>query len=102
MTKKAGPDGGNGRLEEAIALLMTNQTALMQNQAVFIQNQATFNQNHAALLARLADLERQTAERFVRIETDIQAILRVLTDHSRLLQALPEAVRDKIGFKSPA
>jgi hypothetical protein len=28
------------------------------------------------------------------------AILRVLAEHGRLLERLPEAVRDKIGFKT--
>jgi hypothetical protein len=29
------------------------------------------------------------------------AVLRVLAEQSRLLERLPEAVRDKIGFKTP-
>lgn len=77
----------NGRLEEAIAIL--------------IQNQASF-------LARVSETDRVNAERFGRIEdrlTRIEAILvehsRILAQHSRLLEALPEAVREKIGFKAP-
>ncbi len=78
MAKKAIPENGHDRLEEAIAIL--------------IQNQATF-------LRDLADIERTTSARFSRIETDMTAILRVLSEHSRLLERLPEAVRDKIGFQ---
>ena len=68
--------------------------------ALLIQNQAAMVQNQTALLRRLAEIERVTAEPFSRIETDIAAILRVLSEHSRLLDRLPEAVREKIGFKS--
>lgn len=42
---------------------------------------------------------RRTYERFARIENGMATILRVLAEHSRLLERLPEAVRDKIGFK---
>ena len=60
--------------------------------AMLIQNQSSF-------LGRLAEIDRDTSERFKRIENDMAAILRVLSEHSRLLEQLPEAVRDKIGFK---
>jgi hypothetical protein len=69
---------GRRRLEEAMAVLILNQ---------------------AAFLGRLAESERVSAERFGRIEADIATILRVLAEHGRVLQNLPEAVRDKIGFK---
>ncbi len=79
------PQNGHDRLEEALAILIQNQ---------------------AAFLGRLAEIERTTSERFGRIENDMTAILRVLSEHSavlsehsRLLERLPEAVRDKIGFK---
>jgi hypothetical protein len=92
---------GNGRLEEAIAILL--------------QNQATFVQNQAAFLARIAEMDRVSSERFARIEAlllEHSRILaehgriltehtRILADHTRILQALPDAVRDKIGFKVP-
>ncbi len=65
-------------------------------------------QNEAAFVGRLADndkcfvdYERATAERFARIEMDMAAILRVLGEHSRLLERLPEAVRENIGFQRP-
>ena len=56
-------------------------------------------QNQAAFLGRLAETERATSERFARIENDMTAILRVLSEHGRMLERLPEAVREKIGFK---
>ena len=72
-------DRGNGRLEEALQ-------NLVQAQALFVQTQATF-------LTRMAELERANAESFA-------GIIRILREHSRILEALPEAVREKIGFKS--
>ncbi|MGH7137831.1 MAG: hypothetical protein ACREHD_18940, partial [Pirellulales bacterium] len=67
---------------------------------------ATLTQNQAAFLAHaaktdriIAKYRRRTDERFARIENDMATILRVLAEHSRLLERLPEAVRDKIGFK---
>jgi hypothetical protein len=79
MARKVAPENGHGRLEEAMAML--------------IQNQASF-------LGRMAEIERATSERFGRIESDMTTIIRVLAEHSRLLEQLPEAIREKIGFKS--
>ena len=93
MAKTPATSNGGGRLEEAMAVLI-------QNQAVFIQNQAAFNQNQAGVLSRMSEMDRASSERFARIEQDMSAILRVLAEHSRLLERLPEAVREKIGFKA--
>ena len=78
LPRKPPPQNGHDRLEEAIAMLIQNQ---------------------AAFLSRMAEIERSASERFGRIENDMTAILRVLSEHSRLLERLPEAVRDKIGFQ---
>lgn len=83
-----------------MAKLAEREASLLQNQASLVQNQATFVQNQASFLARLSESDRLSSERFARIEADIGIILRVLADHGRMLQALPEAVRDKIGFKT--
>lgn len=56
-------------------------------------------QNQAAFLGRMAEMERTTSERFARLGEEMVAIRRILLEHSRLLERLPEAVRDKIGFK---
>ena len=65
----------NGNLESAMALL--------------IQNQAQF-------LSHLTE-DRQ---RFTRIETDLDQIKALLIQHDRILKDLPEAIRQKIGFKA--
>jgi hypothetical protein len=83
--KKDSTRNGHDRLEEAMVLL--------------IQNQASFLTRMADTDRRMAETDRATSERFARIERDMAAILRVLSEHSRLLERLPEAIRDKIGFQ---
>ncbi len=85
MKKKTSDADGRNGLEEAIRQLT--------------QAQATLTQVQATYLADMSVLKRQSDERFARIEADIGTILRVLAEHGRILQDLPEAVRDKIGFK---
>jgi hypothetical protein len=55
---------------------------MLQNQAVFVSH---------------LDEDRQ---RFARIEKDLDLIKTLLLRHEEILQKLPEAIRDKIGFKS--
>jgi hypothetical protein len=74
-------NSGNGRLEDALATL--------------IQNQASFLARMSDIDLRVAEMERITSERFARIEA-------LLLEHNRILQALPDAIREKIGFKAPA
>jgi hypothetical protein len=51
---------------------------------------------------RMAELERHTAERFARMEERFEQrfarIEAILLEHSRILEALPDAVRGKLGF----
>ena len=88
MARKAASEDGHDRLEEAIA-------TLIQNQAAFVSSLRETDRLHAKF-------ERETAERFARIETQMSEIIRVLNEHGRLLERLPEAVREKIGFKPPS
>jgi hypothetical protein len=96
----AAKNQGNGRfdrLEEAMSNLAQAQTHLVQTQAVFVRNQAAFQ-------AEMRELERQVSERFVRIEAillDHSEHGRILAEHGRILHALPDAIREKIGFKMP-
>ena len=82
-----GKNTGNGRLEDALAIL--------------IQNQASFVARMADIDARVADLDRINSERFARIEAILLEHTRILQEHSRILEELPEAVREKFGFKPP-
>ncbi len=82
----------NGRLEEAMVMLIQNQASFVQNQTSFLARMAQTDKEIADLRRRDAELRQETAERFRRIEA-------ILLEHSRILQALPDAIRDKIGFK---
>jgi multidrug resistance efflux pump len=100
-TKSGGGNGRVDRLEEAMAALGQAQANLVQAQANLVQNQAALAQNQTAFIARMAEIDARMAEtnrinseRFARIEA-------ILMEHSRILRALPDAIRDKIGFKSP-
>src|SRR5271157_2119029 len=93
LARKIATQDGHERLEEAMAIL--------------IQNQAAFVGSLRETDRRLAEYERVTSERFGRIEADIATILRVLSEqsrilevHTRMLERLPEALRDKIGFRT--
>ncbi len=92
-TKSAG-NGRIDRLEEAQAALVQAQAILVQAQATLAHNQTAFLARMAESDARMAETDRISSERFARIEA-------ILMDHSRILKALPDAIRDKIGFKSP-
>ena len=92
MARKSTGQNGHDRLEEAMAMLL-------QNQAAFVGRLAETDRQHL-------QFERETAERFARIEAQMAEIIRVLNEHgrllaehSRLLERLPEANRDKSGFQ---
>lgn len=79
----------NGRLDKLDEAI----SSLVQTQAIMVQNQAAFQ-------SQMAELERETAKRFARIEAILLDHSRILAEHTRTLQALPDAVREKIGFKT--
>ncbi len=80
--------------------LKQSRNGLEQAIILLIQNQAAFQSQITATNARMD-------ERFGRIErelAEIKAILAghgdMLRNHERILQALPDAIRRKIGFKA--
>jgi hypothetical protein len=85
VARKRTSQNGHDRLEEALATLINNQAA-------FVNSRRETDRLHA-------QFERETRERFVRIEAQMTEIIRVLNEHTRILERLPEAVREKIGFK---
>jgi hypothetical protein len=60
-------------------------------------------QNQAQFLAQIAEINRRTDERFARLEARLEErfarIEALLLRHEQILQNLPEAIREKIGFK---
>ena len=75
----------NGKLQEAMAILVETQAAFVQNQTAF--------------LAHMAETDRINSERFARIETILIQHSQFLAELTHMLRALPEAIREKIGFK---
>jgi len=75
-------DGRSGNLDQAMTLLVQSQASLIQNQASFL-SQLT-----------------ETHQRLARIELDLDQIKAILLRHEQMLNDLPEAIRQKIGFKS--
>jgi len=71
-------DGSSVSLQEAVALLI-------HNQAAFVREMAELNRRHQELSA-------QSVRRFAAIERELHEIKVVLSN-------LPEAIRQKIGFK---
>ena len=84
----------NGRLEEALTAVLQTQATMQQNVATLVQTQTAFVAQMAEMRAVSDQRWTETLARFARIEA-------ILLEHSRILQALPDAVREKIGFKSP-
>jgi hypothetical protein len=84
----------NGKLDEAMTALAHAQATLVQSQAAFLVQLADSQREAAEFRRRTEEWQRRADERFARIEA-------ILLDHSRILQALPDAIREKIGFKAP-
>jgi hypothetical protein len=98
-------NNGNGRadrLQESFNSLVQAQAALVQSHALLEQaqaaalvRQAETDARWAATSADMVRIKRESDERFARIEA-------ILLEHGRILRALPDAIREKIGFKIPA
>jgi predicted nucleic acid-binding Zn-ribbon protein len=82
----AGRFGSSNNLQEAMALLMQNQAALMQTQIAFLAQQTETR-------ARMAQFEDEVRSEFAQIRA-------ILLRHEQALADLPEAIRQKVGFKN--
>lgn len=67
--------------------------------ALLINNQAAFVSQQQTIAKQLVDTDRINADRFARIEATMAD--HILIDVVQRLQALEQAVREKIGFKTP-
>jgi len=86
MAEEMKQSGNAMTLEAAIALLI-------HNQAQFVQLQAQIAAESARLDRRYNEWKEESDRRFARIEA-------LLLEHDRLLRGLPDAIKDKIGFKN--
>jgi hypothetical protein len=67
---------------------------LIDNQAAFVGSLRETDRAHVEYERRHLELKRETDERFARIEAQMAEIIRVLNEHGRLLERLPEVIRD--------
>jgi DNA repair ATPase RecN len=94
----------NGRLEEALATLLQNQATLVQNQAAFVAQLRERDREMIEMQRRFARIDERFAQvdqRFAQIDQRLANIESVLREYNRILERLPDAVREKIGFKAP-
>jgi phage host-nuclease inhibitor protein Gam len=90
---KARPNGRNLTIESAVALLI-------RNEAAFVKEFGDINRRHNQLLLETKQTFAAIERRFASIEHEIDGIKAALRQvHQEILQ-LPEAVRQKIGFKA--
>jgi hypothetical protein len=99
VAKKSPESNGHSRLDEAMAMLIQNHAAFLSRAAETDRVYAESERRHVEFERRHFEFERATAERFVRIEAQMAEVIRVLNEHTRVLDRLPDAIRDKIGFK---
>ena len=92
---------GNGRLDEALTALVQAHASLAQAQASLAQNQTAFLGRLADIDARMAEMGRGNSARMAEMGERFARIEALLMEHSRILRALPDAIRDKSGFKAP-
>jgi hypothetical protein len=99
LAKKVATQNGHQRLEEALALLVQNQAAFVNRFSETDRAHAEAEQRRLELERQHLELKQQSDERFARIEAQMAEIIRVLNEHGRILERLPDAIREKIGFK---
>jgi hypothetical protein len=106
---------GNGRLEDSLNALVQAQALLVQSQALMVQNQANYLAQKAETDKWVAQIEKESAQyrkeigdwqrlatdRFARIEAILIEHGQILKEHNRILQALPDLIGERIGFKVP-
>jgi len=82
----------NGNLEAAMTMLLQSQVALARQHVEFLDRSEKRN---AEMEKRQAEMEKKHAE----IMRELDVIKTVLARHERILERLPEVIRQKIGFK---
>ena len=79
------PRQSNGNLGAAMTMLLQSQVALAKQHVEFLDRSEK----------RHAEMEKKHAE----IMRELDVIKAVLARHERILERLPEVIRQKIGFK---
>jgi hypothetical protein len=92
LARKGTSPKGRDRLEEAMVMLV-------QNQAAFVNRLPETDRAHSEFERGHLEIQREIADRFAHIESQLKEIIRVLAEHGRLLERLPEMIRESIGFQ---
>lgn len=100
------PESTNGsRLETALAHLIEAQALSQLQIAKAFERIAEVEQRVAGFEQRMAGFEQRMDEfdaRLVRVEERLGRVEETLNMLVTLIQALPDAVKDRIGFRPPA
>lgn len=87
-------------LEAAIALLIHNEAEFLATERETRRELAQFSREMMKLEREMIEVKRDTDLRFRRIEEQLDEQARVLQAHGELLAALPDAIQERIGFKT--
>ena len=84
------------RLEQAIINVLETQ-AIMQNSMTTLEN------TMAKLAERQVDNDKrwfEVKEEQIKIRDELNQVINILNSHTILLEKLPDAIKEKIGFKA--
>jgi hypothetical protein len=95
MAAKRRNGNGSSLIEQAIATLIQNQATLVQNQAAFVQTQAAFVADQHARDREVAAIRRDLDD----MRNMINVITQDLAAVRQMIERLPDAVRERVGFR---
>ena len=72
------------------------ELSINQAMALLIKNQAALVAQHTSFLNDMAESRKA----FARMEKEFELIKAILLRHETMLERLPEAIREKIGYKA--
>jgi hypothetical protein len=81
----------NGKLEEAMSLVLQTQAAMQQGMAALQQNTAALQQNQIAFTAQMAEMRAEADRRWVHTLEEFSRIRETLNEHTRMLAELTKA-----------
>jgi hypothetical protein len=93
------PEKGSS-LEAAIALLIQNEAQFLATERETRRELAQFSREIVKIEREMIEARHATEARFRRIEEQFEEQARVLQAHGALLEALPDAIQERIGFKA--
>ena len=97
--KNASSNGRSNLLEEAMALLIQSQASFRKDLRDIDRERHEIERTAAIANAPLPNASRESKPQWPPYFVSWTSMVGVLAEHSRLLERLPDAVRDKIGFK---